>query len=170
MIPPNHTKIRKKYKCYYSNHCEYSKELLNEIFKFKIENKIELVCVDKINVKNNLPEYITEVPTIVNIKKKKIYIGDKYCKDLVFKIIKGNPVLAFNTGICGTFSKKYTSLDETENTNINSSEYSSINSQDNSIQIQNTEQISDNIDRDDLSKRLQELEIEREKDIKIKRI
>jgi len=53
---------------------------------------------------------------------------------------------------------------------MNSAEYSSINGHNNSIQIQNTEQISDSIDRDDLSKRLQELEMEREKDIKIKRI
>ena len=82
MIPSNNTNIRKKYKCYYSNHCEYSKELVNEIFKFKVENKIELVCVDKVNIKHNLPKYITEVPTIWN---------DRYEGTSKFKLWKWLP-------------------------------------------------------------------------------
>ena len=169
MIPANNRKSSKIYICYYSQHCEYSKELINEIFKFKAENKIELLCVDNAHIKKKLPKYITDVPTIVNIKNKNLYVGDKNCKEIVFKIIKGNPVLAFNTGICGTFSKKYTSLNKNDNSNINSYNYSSINDKDDFIHISNNGKISDSIDRDDLSKKLQELEKERENDIKIKR-
>jgi hypothetical protein len=68
---------------FYSNFCEYSKEVLGIIAKKNIRNDFVLVCVD--NRTSNLPSFVDRVPLIFSITTEVIvdegiqkYIDTKY--------------------------------------------------------------------------------------------
>lgn len=59
---------------FFSNFCDYSKEILNKIKEYKLQDKIVSVCVDDNNIK--LPPFLEAVPTIYLYKSKSIIIDD----------------------------------------------------------------------------------------------
>ena len=50
---------------FYSNFCNYSKDVINIITKHNIRNQFMFVCVD--NKKYNIPEFIDRVPSILKL-------------------------------------------------------------------------------------------------------
>ena len=55
---------------FYSNYCTYSKEIVNNVSKTPLNDKMLFVCVDDSNIQ--LPPFVTSVPTIYLINDKKI--------------------------------------------------------------------------------------------------
>jgi hypothetical protein len=53
---------------FYSNLCDFSKEVVQSIVKYQIKDKFMLVCVDKKNLK--LPPFVDRVPLIYTVSKK----------------------------------------------------------------------------------------------------
>ena len=67
-------KIMKKDILFYSNFCTYCKEILNNVSKTPLNEKMLFVCVDDENIQ--LPPFITSVPTIYLINEKKIVVDE----------------------------------------------------------------------------------------------
>ena len=59
---------------FFSNFCDYSKEILGKIEEYKLQDKIVSVCVDDENIK--LPQFLEAVPTIYLQKSKSIIVDD----------------------------------------------------------------------------------------------
>jgi hypothetical protein len=70
--------MTKKDIIFYSNFCTYSKEIINEISKTTINDNILYVCVDDENIQ--LPNFITAVPTIYLVEKKRIVVDESIPK------------------------------------------------------------------------------------------
>ena len=66
--------------CFYSNYCDFSKEILTLITKKNLRNNILLVCID--NGKYQIPPCITHVPSLLNAARDSIYIEDGLVKYL----------------------------------------------------------------------------------------
>ena len=64
----------KKNILFYSNHCKYSKEIIQKVSNSLIKDNIIYVCVDDDNIK--LPDFITAVPTIYLVDKKRIIMDE----------------------------------------------------------------------------------------------
>lgn len=60
---------------FFSNYCEYSKKIINNLEKNKMMDKLMKICVDDPNI--NLPNFVEVVPLIYLHKKKEILIDDK---------------------------------------------------------------------------------------------
>lgn len=68
---------------FFSNYCEYSKEVLNALHKKAIKQDFTVVCVD--NAKFRLPEFVTCVPLIFTTRRE-ILVDDRiteYLDELV---------------------------------------------------------------------------------------
>ena len=59
---------------FYSNHCTYCKEVINQITKTPINDNIMYVCVDDENIQ--LPPFVKAVPTIYLVNDKKIVVDE----------------------------------------------------------------------------------------------
>ena len=70
--------MTKKDIIFYSNFCTYSKEIINEISKTPINDNILYVCVDDENIQ--LPNFVTAVPTIYLVDKKRIVVDESIPK------------------------------------------------------------------------------------------
>ena len=66
--------MTKKDIIFYSNFCTYCKEVINEISKTPINDNILYVCVDDENIQ--LPNFVTAVPTIYLVEKKRIVVDE----------------------------------------------------------------------------------------------
>ena len=66
--------MTKKDIIFYSNFCTYCKEVINEISKTSINDNILYVCVDDENIQ--LPNFVTAVPTIYLVEKKRIVVDE----------------------------------------------------------------------------------------------
>jgi hypothetical protein len=53
---------------FYSNLCDFSKEVISDIAKYNIKDKFMMVCVD--NRTYNLPPFVDRVPLIYTVSKK----------------------------------------------------------------------------------------------------
>ena len=69
------TKMTNKDMLFYSNYCQFSKEILVEITKNNIRHNLLLICVD--SGKYKIPHCITTVPSILSGDLKKMYIDDQ---------------------------------------------------------------------------------------------
>ena len=76
----------KKNIIFYSNFCTYSKEIINQISKTPINNKILYVCVDDKNIQ--LPVFIKAVPTVYLVEEKKIVVDEHIPKWIEEQISK----------------------------------------------------------------------------------
>ncbi len=169
ITPQTHNIRTKAATCYYSNHCKYSKELLEEINRFNIkENKIQLYCID--NNRNNLPSILKSVPTIIDSSIP--YIGEA-AFDFLTNIVKGESinVMAVNSGVASSFSDTFVSLEGddgfSKNTDLNSSNFSSIDYNDFSINtIKQKENNTVNITGNDLMRKMEEMKQMRAQDFK----
>lgn len=62
---------------FYSNYCDFCKEVINVLIKKNIRNRFLLVCVD--TRKFDIPSFIDRVPSILNSKTNEVYMdGDVY--------------------------------------------------------------------------------------------
>lgn len=59
---------------FFSNFCDYSRDILGKIEEYKLQDKIVSVCVDDENIK--LPPFLEVVPTIYLQKSKSIIVDD----------------------------------------------------------------------------------------------
>lgn len=60
---------------FYSNYCQYSKNLIEEITKANIRDEFLLVCIDSNNY--NIPKFVTKVPMIFSKTENRIYVEDE---------------------------------------------------------------------------------------------
>jgi hypothetical protein len=165
--PQTHSVRTQSAVCYYSNHCKYSKELLDEINRFNIKsNKIKLYCID--NNRSNLPSLLKNVPTIIDGSTP--YVGEA-AFDFLTNIVKGESVnvMAVNVGVASSFSDTFVSLkgDDgfSENTNLNSSNFSSIDYNDfgiNTIEEKKNPKVVGN--SNNLMRKMEEMKIMRAKE------
>jgi len=154
--------------CYYSNHCKYSKELIEEISRFNIkENKIKLFCID--NNRSNLPSILKNVPTIIDSSKQ--YIGEDAFNFLT-NIVKGESVnvMAVNSGVASSFSDTFVSLDGNDgfskNTDLNSASFSSIDGNNFSINTIKQKENDVSLPQNDLIRKMEEMKMMRAKEFK----
>ena len=147
-------------KCYYSNHCKYSKELLDEIKRFNIESsQISLICIDK--NRNIIPKIVTSVPTIVDHLGSGLYIGEK-AFEFVTNIVKGSTVnvMAVNAGVAANFSETFVTLDKdgfSNEASLNSGNFSDINHSTFKINTINENDKMSNNNNNDLSRKMDDL-------------
>jgi len=59
---------------FYSNYCNYSKELVNKLSKTKLHDSLIYICVDDKNI--SLPNFVNVVPTIYLYENKQILTED----------------------------------------------------------------------------------------------
>lgn len=104
---------------FYSNYCTYSKEIINNISKTPLNEKMLFVCVDDSNIQ--LPPFITSVPTIYLINDKKIVVDEaipEWIKDKLSvaagPTVNDNEIQAY-FGTCGdSFGLNCSSIDNNE--------------------------------------------------------
>jgi len=59
---------------FYSNYCQHSKRLLEQINKSGIQNTLNMCCIDDPNI--NLPPFVQSVPTLYLSNERKILVDD----------------------------------------------------------------------------------------------
>ena len=166
--PKQHVIRTKPAKCYYSNHCKYSKELLDEIKRFNIESsQISLICIDK--NRNIIPKIVTNVPTIVDHLDSGLYVGEK-AFEFVTNIVKGSTVnvMAVNAGVAANFSETFVTLDKNGFSNeasLNSGNFSDINHSSFRINTINENDKMSNNNNNDLSRKMDDLLKSRTEDL-----
>ena len=72
-----------KYLLFYSNYCNYSKTLLDEVIKKDLQDYFLTVCVDT-NI-YTIPPFVDRVPIVYNKKSKKVFAEDSII-DLINEI------------------------------------------------------------------------------------
>jgi len=102
---------------FYSNYCDYSKELVKNISNNNLSDNFVFICVDDKNIE--LPTFLKVVPTIFNIRKKEVLIEDDLDNYLNTLLNRGNNQeenteldTYFNSN--NNFSSYYSSLDSSE--------------------------------------------------------
>lgn len=100
---------------FYSNYCDYCKNILKKINDIKLGDKLTFVSVDDENI--NIPSFIQVVPTIYVIKEKKIIVDKELneyidnndpSKQNILDDLK--PYFDSNS----SFSSMYSSLDDSD--------------------------------------------------------
>lgn len=120
-----------KFFVFYSNNCEYCKKLLDYINNEKLTNECQLVCFE--SDPDKIPEFITNVPTIIakNLSKPLVgleaveWIKNKKYFNQITNNIKINNIydpniksalngLEFNKNEIMSISDKYTTINDTQ--------------------------------------------------------
>ena len=101
---------------FYSNNCDYSKDILTRIDNNLSHNFIK-VCIDDERIE--IPSFITAVPTIFLTEEKKILINDK-----ILEWIKDNTELST---LSSDYSNMFSSIDNNFTNNLSYNNYSLIN-------------------------------------------
>ena len=99
---------------FYSNHCTYCKEIINQITKTPINDKIMYVCVDDENIQ--LPTFVKVVPTIYLVDEKKIVVDEairEWIKEKVSKP-KDNEIQAYYGGCDNSYGGSFSSIDNVD--------------------------------------------------------
>lgn len=68
---------------FYSNYCEYCKNLINFLIKKNLRESFVLICIDKTGIQ--IPSFIDRVPSILTIKRE-LYTDnmiDKYIENII---------------------------------------------------------------------------------------
>ncbi len=102
---------------FYSNFCTYSKEIINQISKTPINDNILYVCVDDENIQ--LPNFITAVPTIYLVEKKRIVVDEsipKWIQEQLSKPeeTKSDDIQAYFGSNDSSFGCSFSTLDNKE--------------------------------------------------------
>ena len=103
----------KKNIIFYSNYCTYSKEIINQISKTPINNKILYVCVDDKNIQ--LPAFIKAVPTVYLVEDKKIVIDEqipKWIEEQISKKKVVNNIHAYFGSSDNSYGASFSSLND----------------------------------------------------------
>ena len=109
--------MTKKDIIFYSNFCTYCKEVINEISKTPINDNILYVCVDDENIQ--LPNFVTAVPTIYLVEKKRIVVDEaipKWIQEQLSKVENnsGDDIQAYFGSNDSSFGCSFSSLDNKE--------------------------------------------------------
>jgi hypothetical protein len=109
--------MTKKDIIFYSNFCTYCKEIINEISKTPINDKILYVCVDDENIQ--LPNFVTAVPTIYLVEKKRIVVDEaipKWVQEQLSKVESqsNNDIQAYFGSNDSSFGSSFSTLDNKE--------------------------------------------------------
>ena len=102
---------------FYSNYCDFSKEIVNNISNNNLSDNFVFICVDDKNIE--LPTFLKVVPTIFNIHQKEVLIEEDLDNYLNNKLNKINEKVDtndldtyFNSN--NNFSSYYSTIDSTE--------------------------------------------------------
>lgn len=120
------------YVIYYSNFCNNSKDLLKELGERSLLQNFEKICVDNINKLGiKLPNFLTDVPTILVPDYNKPLIGIDAFKWIKWKLRKMNK----NEGDLNPyeddgFSNAFSSLTDNDNHTSSNSNFTSLASND----------------------------------------
>lgn len=120
------TKMSKKDLLFYSNYCEYSKEILTYITKKNIRHMFLLICID--SGKYNIPPIITSVPTILKSDHSRIFTDQDiqgYINSRI-PVNKEESIQTFSWEGSG-YSEPYSLIDDNDNGNMSSMQYTFIN-------------------------------------------
>lgn len=100
---------------FYSNYCTYSKEIINQISKTKINDNILYISVDDDNIE--LPPFIKAVPTIYLVKEKKIVTDESIAEWIKEKLgkPKEDTLQAYFGSNDSSYASSFSTLDESEN-------------------------------------------------------
>ena len=99
---------------FYSNHCSYCKEVIDQIVKTPINDNIIYVCVDDENIQ--LPPFVKAVPTIYLINEKKIVIDEaisEWIKEKVSKP-KDNDIQAYFGACDNSYGGSFSTIDNVD--------------------------------------------------------
>ena len=99
---------------FYSNHCSYCKEVINQITKTPINDNIMYVCVDDENIQ--LPKFVKAVPTIYLVNEKRIVVDEtisEWIKEKVSKP-KDNEIQAYFGGCDNSYGGSFSSIDNVD--------------------------------------------------------
>jgi hypothetical protein len=99
---------------FYSNHCTYCKEVINQITKTPINDNIMYVCVDDENIQ--LPPFVKAVPTIYLVNEKQIVVDEaisEWIKEKVSKP-KDNEIQAYFGGCDNSYGGSFSSIDNVD--------------------------------------------------------
>ena len=98
---------------FYSNNCDYSKEILQKIDNNSYNNFIK-VCIDDEQIE--IPSFIEVVPTIFLTEEKRIVINNE-----IIEWLNDNTELST---LSSNYSTMFSSLDNIDNNNLNYNNYS----------------------------------------------
>ncbi len=109
--------MTKKDIIFYSNFCTYCKEVINEISKTPINDNILYVCVDDDNIQ--LPNFVTAVPTIYLVEKKRIVVDEAIPKWIQEQLSKNeskssDEIQAYYGSNDSSFGCSFSTLDNKE--------------------------------------------------------
>ena len=96
---------------FYSNFCTYCKDILTQISKTPLNDKMTYICVDDKNIK--LPPFVNAVPTIYLIEQQKILVDEE-----VSNWIKSSNQTSDNSDLSSfdlignSFSSNFSNLDD----------------------------------------------------------
>ena len=139
---------------FFSNYCEYSKEVLSKLKKNELLKNVIQVCIDNNDIQ--IPSFIQVVPTLYLTQEKSIVTDDDIDTWIDEKVKINNKDL--DAYYSGNFSSYFSTLDNQDDTSL-SSNFTYLD-QDISIKT-NTEDSISNIKKD-----LGSIEQERQLEIK----
>ena len=99
---------------FYSNHCSYCKEVINQITKTPINDNIMYVCVDDENIQ--LPKFVKAVPTIYLVNEKRIVVDEtisEWIKEKVSKP-KDSEIQAYYGGCDNSYGGSFSTIDNVD--------------------------------------------------------
>ena len=147
---------------FYSNKCEYCKELAGLLNKYNIVDNFIKICVDDPNL--NLPKIVTSVPFAIMKDLNKVLEGND-----IFKYIKNTyekkELNGYNSMEMGAYSDGFSFVTESDD-NIEKGNNSSLDQSFSNIDLMGNDIITPNEDEGnfDTSKKLEELVNSRTKD------
>ena len=102
---------------FYSNFCTYSKEIINQISKTPLNDKMLYVCVDDENIQ--LPNFVTAVPTVYLVEKKRIVVDESIPKWIQEQVSqkqekKTEEIQAYFGSTDSSFGASFSSLDNND--------------------------------------------------------
>ena len=62
---------------FYSNYCQHCKNIIKEVSNSPVKDSIKYICIDSKSIRQKLPNYINNVPTLVVAQTNHIFVGDE---------------------------------------------------------------------------------------------
>lgn len=116
---------------FYSNFCEYSKEIITYITKKNVRSMFLLVCID--NNRYKIPDFVDRVPAILNANKDTLYTDDQITVYIDSKVKEQHPIsdrtLQTFAWEGNAYSEGYSFLESEEGGNLTSKGYTYLQDQ-----------------------------------------
>ena len=142
---------------FYSNFCNYSKEILTQISKTTLNDKMTYICVDDRNI--TLPPFVQAVPTIYLINDQKVIVDEAIVPWIKSKTqpTQTNEIGSYFGG--DSFSSNFSNLDDSQDKSF-TSEFTYL---DTPIESINTPQESSDSNKN-MSNSYEQLEMQRKQE------